>query len=450
MCLRYRYILLSVTLALLLVLCSCAAPSDNGAPSGSAAGPEVSSETAGPEPEPASLTLSEQALTLAAGRTAQLSAVRTPEPSGALSLDWSSSDAAVASVSAAGEVTAHAPGSAVLSAQTPDGLSASCAVTVVPLEEFSCALTVSLSAPLSLEETVSLPEGNAWEEIVWHSSAEQVASAEGAVITALRFGSATLTGEGPTVQLTCEIQTTYGGQLIAHRGLSAGAPENTLPAFRLAGEAGAWGIETDLHVTADGVFVCLHDDEIDGMTDGSGAVAELTYAEIQACQIDAGNHLGDYPPLYVPTLEEYLAVCRAYGAVAVIELKEDFPDSEIAVFCQLLEEQEMTEQCVCISFRLSLLRALREVSTEIPVQYIVRTADREDVDLAASLGNSGIDFRSASADLIDYARSLGCTTNVWTVDSPEEQQSWREAGIDFITSNNAATAPPDGTEDAEE
>src|ERR671912_2605714 len=73
---------------------------------------------------------------------------------------------------------------------------------------------------------------------------------------------------------------------LAHRGASALAPENTLEAFRLAVEAGAGGLELDVHVTRDGEVVVIHDASVDRTTDGSGAVAEMELEEIR--RLDAG------------------------------------------------------------------------------------------------------------------------------------------------------------------
>lgn len=97
-----------------------------------------------------------------------------------------------------------------------------------------------------------------------------------------------------------------------HRGASAELPENTLAAFRRALEHGAEGIELDVALSADGVAVVLHDTTVDRTTDGSGAVADLTLAELRA--LDAG----DGEP--VPTLDEVLALAAGRAEVN-IEIK---------------------------------------------------------------------------------------------------------------------------------
>ncbi|RIK22153.1 MAG: glycerophosphodiester phosphodiesterase, partial [Anaerolineae bacterium] len=84
--------------------------------------------------------------------------------------------------------------------------------------------------------------------------------------------------------------------IIGHRGASADAPENTLAAFALALEQNADGIELDVQLSADGVPVIIHDDDVDRTTDGAGRVHDLTLAELRALTI-AGEHA-------IPTLDE--------------------------------------------------------------------------------------------------------------------------------------------------
>src|SRR5580700_1416079 len=93
--------------------------------------------------------------------------------------------------------------------------------------------------------------------------------------------------------------------VVAHRGASAHAPENTLAAFQRAVELGASVIETDLHVTRDGRFVAMHDDTLDRTTNGSGEVDRFTLDQLR--QLDAGLWFDrDFRGERVPTLEEIL------------------------------------------------------------------------------------------------------------------------------------------------
>ncbi|MDW8125856.1 MAG: glycerophosphodiester phosphodiesterase [Geminicoccaceae bacterium] len=111
-------------------------------------------------------------------------------------------------------------------------------------------------------------------------------------------------------------------RVIAHRGASAAAPENTLAAFRLAHERGARMVELDARLTRDGVLVAIHDSTLDRTTDGHGRVIETDSATIAL--LDAGSW---FDPAFrgerVPTLEEALALLANLGLAVNVELKAD-------------------------------------------------------------------------------------------------------------------------------
>lgn len=224
---------------------------------------------------------------------------------------------------------------------------------------------------------------------------------------------------------------------IAHRGLSAEAPENSLLAFELAGRRGVWGIETDVHSTADGALVCIHDDTVDRTTDGTGPVREMTFRQLQRCRIDRGRGLVRCSDRSIPTLTTYLDICRRYGAVAVIELKGVSGLEEVRAVYETVRDMRMENQCMCISFQIERLRELRILTEQIPVQLLAERGTKETVDRAAALGNSGIDFRTTKTglNLPAYAHQKGCTVNVWTVNWAFRKRMWARAGADFITSN---------------
>src|SRR5687768_13336705 len=108
-------------------------------------------------------------------------------------------------------------------------------------------------------------------------------------------------------------------RLIAHRGASAVAPENTLPAFSEAIRAGADAIEFDVRLTADGSVVVMHDDDVSRTTDGDGFVSKLSLAQVRSLNA-AARHPSWGGTEQVPTLEEVLAVVAGHVPV-VIELK---------------------------------------------------------------------------------------------------------------------------------
>lgn len=115
--------------------------------------------------------------------------------------------------------------------------------------------------------------------------------------------------------------------MAAHRGDKDCRPENTIPAFMHAIELKADGIETDLHQTADGVIIMMHDHDVDRTTDGTGMVFQKTLAEMKA--LDAGIKFGEqYRGTRVPTFAEFLDLVEPYPDLLLnLELK-DYPEIE--------------------------------------------------------------------------------------------------------------------------
>lgn len=119
--------------------------------------------------------------------------------------------------------------------------------------------------------------------------------------------------------------------VVAHRGMAAGFPENTLAAYRNSVSLGFSAIEIDLRATADGHIVVMHDDTVDRTTDGSGRVDQLTLADIKS--LDAGGHVDPtFAGLRVPTYQEVLEALRGSGVRLVLDIKEnDALDNERVV-----------------------------------------------------------------------------------------------------------------------
>ena len=122
--------------------------------------------------------------------------------------------------------------------------------------------------------------------------------------------------------------------IIAHRGLSACAPENTLAAFKLAGRSGCDGCEIDVQPTLDQRWVCFSDVNLSASTNGVGLVSALPYDKISEYHITRGGNVDKYPNEKVPTLEEAVAVCQLYGMRVVLTIRNgtaDHIDSLIVV-----------------------------------------------------------------------------------------------------------------------
>ncbi len=225
-------------------------------------------------------------------------------------------------------------------------------------------------------------------------------------------------------------------KFIAHRGLSSVAPENTIPAYIMAGKAGFWGGEADVVSTLDGQWVLMHDNTVDRTTNGTGAVASMTLAQIKELIIDSGNNVGLYPNLKVPTFEEYLLVCKKYALVPVIEIKSATNVGDYETLVNQIKKYGYEENCIINSFSLVALQAVRELSGNIILQLLA-SINQTTINQVKSLGNAGIDVNESTLtkENIELAHSNGIQVNTWTVDNYQRAKTLIGYGVDFIATN---------------
>nr|DAM18954.1 MAG TPA: Minor structural protein [Caudoviricetes sp.] len=238
------------------------------------------------------------------------------------------------------------------------------------------------------------------------------------------------------------IKTNY----VSHRGMSILAPENSLKAFDFVTRHSA--IETDIQVTSDGVWICMHDLTVDRTTNGTGSVASKTLAQMKALRIDSienphnniqVNSFNDND-LKVPTFEEYLVICRSRGKVPVVEIKKSsYTAANYQNLVNILKKHRMESTAIIISTEISILSSIRNLLPNIHVQQVIQEISQSILNSIASLGTPcGIavkyDSSSVTQTNIDLAKSLGLTLNLWTV--PKTEFARLEAyGIDFITTD---------------
>ena len=227
--------------------------------------------------------------------------------------------------------------------------------------------------------------------------------------------------------------------VVAHRGASADAPENTLAAFRLAIEQGAKIVECDVHLSADGVPVAIHDERVDRTTNGTGAVSDLTLSELGA--LDAGGwHDARFAGERIPTLDETLELCAGKTRVFV-ELKRGGGPPLVAAALDTIERAGCTT--AVISFGPDEVAAVAKARPDVPLGFLVGRAHvlahgaNRVLELARELGAG---FISPQHDVVDRAfveaaRAAGLPVSVWTVDEPERMRALSDLGVDAITTN---------------
>ncbi len=235
-----------------------------------------------------------------------------------------------------------------------------------------------------------------------------------------------------------------GVQVIAHRGGAGLRPENTHAAFLHAAELGADILEMDLRLTADGAIVVIHDATVDRTTDGSGAVAALTFERLRA--LDAGYRWSPdggktFPyrgrGLRVPALEEVLE--RLPAARMVVEMKQFAPPSAAAL-CALIRRAGMQRKVLVASFADDALRAFRDACPEVATSMSAYEA-RLFVTLRGFYAPAAVALQVpdrmretvlVTPELLAMARGRNLKLHAWTVNDEARMRELVRLGVDGI------------------
>ena len=224
-------------------------------------------------------------------------------------------------------------------------------------------------------------------------------------------------------------------KLTAHRGFSGIAPENTLVAFEKAGEYGFYATECDVHLTKDGVWVIYHDDNIFRLTNGYKNIEEATYEELQEYVIDNGVNVDYYPNQKIPTLEEYLIICKDMKIIPQIEIKNGSKE-KLQEILDLLEKYELKENAIIISFKGEMIKKVRELDEKIELWYLVEEITEENInDCKDNNYKLAFNYKKNDEEIIKTAISKGLTLCAWTVDDLETLKSLYNLGVKYITTN---------------
>lgn len=412
-------------------------------------------------------------------------------------LSWSTSDKKIAEVSKNGKVSGKKKGTATIT----------CRVAAQPKKKIRCRIkVVKPSKKIRVDKsTVVLQIGNSTKRqgsIAPESATVKgirYASSNPKVVTVSKNGKLTGKSEGTAkISLVPEDgfakEVSYpvrvigklknSARFIAHRGLSSRAPENTIKAFQLAGEAKFWGAETDVRKTKDGYFILMHDDTLKRMCGIDRAPGDMTLEEIKACPVTGGNHREDYQDdpdaVTIPTLEEYLHTCLQYRMVPVVEVKmsyqwDDLDEqafsaedtqtekaiselSTVTVDAYDMELQSAAEddltrlydvtqsimgkaKVVFIAFDLKTLIKLGEIAGErgagnIELQHLVSRPDPGLISLYKEKRiNIDSDLRSMNVATAKTFMKSGIAVNIWTVDDPARAWEYAKNKISYITTN---------------
>lgn len=224
---------------------------------------------------------------------------------------------------------------------------------------------------------------------------------------------------------------------IAHRGLSGLEKENTCAAFVAAGNRESYfGIETDVHRTADGQFVIIHDDNTARVGVDSLIVENSSFETLRKLRLTDIDGERGRSDLGIPTLAEYIGICKKYEKQCVLELKNQFKASDVYKIVAAIEKLGYLEHVIFISFQLKNLVYLRRRYPEQPAQYLLDAWDDKSLETLKKY-NLGLDIRytSLTKEIVDQVHAAGLEVNCWTVNTKEAGETLAGMGVDYITTN---------------
>lgn len=212
-------------------------------------------------------------------------------------------------------------------------------------------------------------------------------------------------------------------QIIAHRGASEIAPENTLPAFELANRLGAESIETDIHLTKDQIPVLIHDVHLDRTTNGKGFVKDYTFAELK--QLDAGAWFSEqYKRTQLISLAEFLQWVKPKQTNINLELKNEkfrYNHLEEIVYEQI-EYYGLENRTIISTFNPNSIRHMATFNKEIPLALLRSKKHRKLCAYAQELGAKAlhINYRLLNESLIKQCQDKHMKVRVYTVNKYEQ------------------------------
>ena len=223
-----------------------------------------------------------------------------------------------------------------------------------------------------------------------------------------------------------------------HRGASGHAPENTLPAFRMAADMGADGVELDVQATKDGVLVVCHDETVDRTSNGAGWVKDFTFEEIRKLDFSGGN--AAYEGLKIPSMEEVLDLLAPTGLTINIELKTGivFYDRIEEMILQLVRNKNWEDRVIYSSFNHYSVRRIKELDPAAKTGLLYADGPIDMPGYGKRIGADALHpalYNLQYPDLLEDCRRYGLAVNVWTVNSAQELLLCRDLGVNAVITN---------------
>lgn len=245
----------------------------------------------------------------------------------------------------------------------------------------------------------------------------------------------------------------YGGRqlplIFAHRGASGVAPENTLPAFQTGLDQGADGVELDVHLSADGQVVVIHDFTLERTTNGHGLVGNYTLAQLQ--ELEAGSKFGGggadgsttFAGARIPTLAEVFELVAGTQAIVNVEIKTEESLGEprlVSAVVDVIARFGMQRRVLVSSFNPLSLWHLRRRDQRVPIALLYSNdqplfGGGRWTELLMRPNALNPMHRMATPDHIASAHARGQRMNVWTVNEENDLRHMAASGVDGIITN---------------
>jgi len=237
--------------------------------------------------------------------------------------------------------------------------------------------------------------------------------------------------------------------IVGHRGSQWGV-ENTRAAFINGAKAGAWGLECDIRVTADGTFVVSHDDSYKRLGGPATKIADMTTENVLSTRLTSKRHGITYAGTPC-TLGEFLDICNQYNVVPVVEVKvctsihsntkaENEPVYDgIPALVNLIDQKGLTDKAVIISFMPGVVDFIHRHYPDLTVQVLAGDEDGTIMEWVEWCKQYNMDLdvvhTIVTKEAVDAMHDAGLKVNVWTVDKVEDFERVKAMGVDFITTN---------------
>lgn len=228
--------------------------------------------------------------------------------------------------------------------------------------------------------------------------------------------------------------------MVAHSGGNIVEKGNTIPSFEEAAKRSYFGIECDIHVTADKKFVVHHDSDTGKNCDTDINIESSDFESVRRVRIipDDPDKTYDGDQMRIPSLEEYVNICRSGDKYCIIELKNRFETEDIKLLIKELTVLEYLDKVIFISFSLQNCIDLRELLPTQRIQYLVEIGqygekviealDKYDLDI-------DINIYEVNQRIADEVRAHGHLINLWTCDDAEQAMGLLALGADYFTTN---------------